>query len=83
MLLNLVIPQDISIALKIPEEEKEQLLLTELAISLYQRGYLSFGKARELSKLSKTEFHNVLGNRKISRHYNEETFKEDLEYGTK
>ena len=81
MHLNLVIPQDISIALKMPDEEKEQLLLTELAISLYQRGYLSFGKARELSKLSKIEFHGILGTRKIQRHYDEEAFNEDLNYG--
>ncbi|MFP4021015.1 MAG: UPF0175 family protein [Halanaerobium sp.] len=44
---------------------------------------LSFGKARELAGLSKWEFHNLLGERKIERHYSMEDLKEDIEYGEK
>ena len=81
MELTLRIPDDIYLALKIPEEEKEKVLLLELAVSLYQRGILSFGKSRELAKLSKWEFHKELGERKIPRHYTLENFQEDFEYG--
>jgi len=81
MELTLRIPKEINRALKIPGKEKESFLLKELAISLYQRDILSFGKARELANMSKWEFHNELGRRKIARHYTVEEFKEDLRYG--
>ncbi len=82
MELNLRIPRSVYLALKLPEREKEQTLLVESA-SLYQRGILSFGKARELAKLSKWDFHDELGRRKIERHYDLESFEEDLEYGSR
>ncbi len=62
-------------ALKIPEKEKEKTLLIELAVSLYQRGILSFGKARELAKMDKWEFHEELGKRNIARHYDLKDFE--------
>ena len=81
MELNLKIPDDICLALKFPEGQKEELLLIELAISLYERGYLSFGKARQLSKMTKWDFHDELGRRKIERHYDSFAVEEDVEYG--
>ncbi len=78
---QLIIPKPIYIALKLPEADKEHVLLTELAVALYQRNILSFGKARELARMSKWEFHEELGKRKIPRHYDLEAFHEDLEYG--
>jgi predicted HTH domain antitoxin len=81
MELNISIPENVYLALKIPDEEKDKVLLKELAITLYQRGYLSFGKARELAKMSKWEFHEEMGKRKIERHYDQENLKEDLAYG--
>ena len=57
MELTLCIPKEIDIALKIPKKEKELFLLKELAISLYQRGVLSFGKARELANMTRWEFY--------------------------
>jgi len=63
------------LALKIPEKEKEKTLLIELAVSLYQRGILSFGKARELAKMDKWEFHEELGKRNIARHYDLKDFE--------
>ncbi|MCB1193796.1 MAG: UPF0175 family protein [Leptospiraceae bacterium] len=80
MELNLKIPADILMAIRFPEKELETVLLLELAISLYQRRMLSFGKARELAKITKWEFHNELGTRKIDRHYDMESFQEDLIY---
>jgi len=83
MELDLKIPSNINNALKIPNQDKEKTLLIELATSLYYRGFLSFGKARELARLTKWEFHEELGKREISRHYNFENFLEDMEYGNK
>jgi len=74
------IPDDIFEALKIPEREREQELRTELAVSLYARGALSFGKARELADLSKDEFQRELGKREITRHYTETELEEDRQY---
>ncbi len=78
---QLIIPKTVYAALKLPEADKEHVLLTELAVSLYQRDILSFGKARELARMSKWEFHEELGKRKIARHYDLEAFREDFEYG--
>jgi len=76
------IPESVYRSIKLPEFEKEKRLLLELAISLYQNGILSFGKARELSKLSKWDFDRILSDRKIERHYDENAFKEDFKYGS-
>lgn len=76
--LTLTITQPVYLALRLPEEEREMCLLVELAVSLYQRNILSFGKARELAGMSKGAFHAELGKRKIERHYTREAFEEDL-----
>lgn len=49
-------------------------------MSLYREGYLSFGKARELADLSKAEFHRLLGDRTIQRHYMESDLALDVTY---
>lgn len=81
MELNLKIPQNIVVALKLPEKEIGKTLQIELALTLYQRNILSFGKAREFSGLTKWEFHELLGDHKIERHYDEENLLEDIQYG--
>jgi predicted HTH domain antitoxin len=80
MELTLRIPKEVDRALKIPAKQKENFLLRELAVSLYQQDVLSFGKARQLANMSKWEFHDELGKRKIARHYTIEDFEEDLRY---
>jgi predicted HTH domain antitoxin len=67
-------------ALRIPEGERSKAMKQELAVSLYARDILSFGKARELAEMSKREFHELLGEREIPRHYTEAELDEDLEY---
>lgn len=67
-------------ALRIPEGERSKAMKQELAVSLYARDVLSFGKARELAEMSKHEFQELLGEREITRHYTEEELAEDLEY---
>ncbi|MEI7650032.1 MAG: UPF0175 family protein [Methanomicrobiales archaeon] len=44
--------------------------LKELALALYKRGILSSGKACALAGLSRWEWIEFLGKRKVSRHYN-------------
>ena len=79
---NISIPEDVYSSIKIPDNsEKNEVILKELAFTFYQHGYLSFGKARELAKMSKWDFHEELGKRKIQRHYDKDNIKEDLKYG--
>jgi len=67
-------------ALQLPEGERSDALKEELAVSLYARDILSFGKARSLAGLSKREFHDLLGEREIPRHYGDTELAEDLDY---
>ena len=78
--VQIEIPQDVILALKIPQQRIQATLTEELAIDLYAQGYLSFGKARKLAALSKWEFAERLGARGIPRHYAEEDFEEDLRF---
>jgi len=76
--LTLEIPSDLADALRLPPDERLARIQRELAIRLYQKGLLSFGKARELSSLSKWDFHNLLGQEGIDRSYDEEELDADL-----
>ena len=67
-------------ALQLPEGERPDALKEELAVSLYARDILSFGKARSLAGVSKREFHELLGAREIPRHYSEAELAKDVEY---
>lgn len=75
----LEIPQEVAAALRVPSEEQEARLRRELALRLYQKGLLSFGKARELTGMSKWEFHLLLGEEGVTRRYDVEELKEDLQ----
>lgn len=72
------IAEDVYDALRLPEGEREGALKAMLAVSLYREGVLSFGKARKLCGLSKREFHRLLGEQEVTRHYTREEFDEDL-----
>jgi len=67
-------------ALQLPEGQRSDALKEELAVSLYARDILSFGKARSLAGLSKRGFHELIGEREIPRHYSETDLAEDIEY---
>jgi Uncharacterised protein family (UPF0175). len=47
-------------------------------MALYQREVVSLGNARKLAGISKWDFLEELGRRKISRHYTEKELEEDL-----
>ena len=67
-------------ALKLPPGEVQRELRRELALALYERGVLSAGKARELAEMTRWQFHELLGQRRIARHYTDEDLAEDLDY---
>ena len=72
------IPSDLAEALRVPPEEQAGRLRRELALRLYQKGLLSFGKARALAAMSKWEFHLLLGMEGINRRYDVEELKDDI-----
>jgi predicted HTH domain antitoxin len=74
------IDDDVYEALQLPEEERSPAMKRELAVSLYARDVLSFGKARALTEMSNVEFQKLLGEREIPRHYGERELEEDLDY---
>jgi predicted HTH domain antitoxin len=74
------IDEEVYEALQIPEGERPQAMKKELAVSLYARDVLSFGKARALAELSHQEFQALLGDREIPRHYTDTELAEDLDY---
>lgn len=78
--LLLEISKDIVDALRLPPEEVEGELRKELALALYQRGALSSGKASVLVGMTRWEFEELLGKRRVQRHYTEKDLEEDLHY---
>ncbi len=69
------IPQDVLHATRMTPDE----LRVELAITLFQRGKLSFGKAKEMADMDFGVFQQLLGSRGISPHYDISEYEEDLE----
>ena len=74
----LEIPADLTEAIQLPPDEKPARLQRELAVRLYQKGLLSFGKARELAGMNKWEFHLLLGEEGVVRRYDLEELEADL-----
>jgi len=68
------IPREILHVTRMTPEE----LRRELAVSLFQQGKLSFGKARELAGMTVWAFQQLLGSREIPVHYGVEDYEEDL-----
>lgn len=67
--LTLELPIGLQDALRIPDAEQEKRLKRELAIRLYEKELLSFGKSRELAGMSKWAFHELLAEENVPRHY--------------
>ncbi len=77
--VNIEIPKHILFDLKIPKNRWDTELKKELALQLYREGLLSFGNARRLAGMNKVDFHFLLGQRKIERHYDIDDYRKDLE----
>ena len=80
MSIQLEIPDTVAEALRLPATDRPAQLRRELAVALYARGILSFGKARELAVMDAYDFGRLLGERQIPRHYSEEELLEDATY---
>ena len=78
--ITIEIPEDIIRIMKLPRDKVKDYLMTDIAASLYKQGILSFGKARQLCKMSKWEFQKELGTRKIERHYEKKNLQEDIDF---
>jgi predicted HTH domain antitoxin len=74
----LEIPADVAAAIKLPREGLDRVLKIELAVHLYAKGILPFGPARRLANMSKTEFHFLLGRRRIERNYDVEDDEKEV-----
>ena len=80
MSVQLEIPDELLIAIKIPLPELKEELTKELAFILYARWALSMGKARQMAGLTKREFLHELASRGIERHYSTKELSEDIFY---
>lgn len=72
-------PEECIKAVKLPSEEVSTRLKRELALRLYDKGLLSFGKARQLSEMPRWDFQELLTKEGIIRHYDVEELEEDLQ----
>jgi predicted HTH domain antitoxin len=82
MTILLEIPDSVARAIRLPKKEQQRQLKTELALSLYAQGLLSFGKACELAEITKVEFGLLLGKRNIPRQYDEQDLQDDIAYAS-
>ncbi len=76
---SIEIPEEILLTLKIPRQRWEGEIKKELALQLYREGIVSFANARRLARMSKIDFHYLLGERKIPRQYDISDYEKDLE----
>jgi predicted HTH domain antitoxin len=72
--MNIVISEDILHATHMSEAE----FLQEVAISLYEKGKLSLGKASKLAQMGRIQFQLLLASRQIPVNYGVEDFEADL-----
>lgn len=79
--MTLDIPPAVLRAAKLPPQEVEDEFRKELALALYNRGVLPLGKARLVARMTRCEFEDLLGTRRIPRHYTEANLEEDIRYG--
>ncbi len=78
MSVTLEIPSDIASSVRIPPQEVEKRLLTELAVALYSQNLLPSGKACALAELSRWQWEDLLASRHIPRQYSQADLNEDL-----
>ncbi len=75
----LELPEEVLRHAKIPRQQWDNVLKRELALQLYREGILSFANARRLAEMEKLDFHMLLGERQIARHYDVDEYEQDLE----
>jgi predicted HTH domain antitoxin len=83
MTIVLEIPDSVVSAMRMPPKDQSRQLKTELALSLYAQGILSFGKACELAEATQLDFGILLGKRNIPRQYDEQDLQDDIAYASR
>jgi predicted HTH domain antitoxin len=76
--VTIELSEDLMDAVRLPPQEVPARLRRELALRLYEKGLLTFGKARELAGMTRWAFHELLGEEGIPRRYDVQEFEEDL-----
>jgi predicted HTH domain antitoxin len=71
--ISIEIPREIAEATRMTPQELQR----ELAIHLFERGVLSFGKAREMSDMTVWAFQQLLASREIPAHYDTAEYEAD------
>jgi len=66
------------VAAKIRQRDAADEFTKELAVHLFEKGILPFGKACKLTKMPKWKFMSLLASRKVPLHYTLEDFEDDL-----
>ncbi len=78
----LTIPLSLAQEMKLPPDTIREELMSELAVSLYQRWIITTAQACRLSGLDRFQFEELLGKRQIPIHYSEEDLDQDIRYAT-
>ena len=76
--MSLDIPEDVVQALRLPRKDTQGELRRLLAVTLYAKGILGVGKARELAGLSKLEFYTLLKKEGVALNYDEADLEADI-----
>lgn len=71
------LPEQIKSSIKIPKHRLDAELKKEFALQLYRERLVSFAHAHRIAGMSKVEFHFLLGERQIPRHYDEDEYEKD------
>ena len=79
MKITIEFPEEVVKILNVPKNELSSELKVQIALYFYEKGKLSFGKARQLSGLSVWEFMERLKDNQIPIRYDIEELKEDIE----
>jgi predicted HTH domain antitoxin len=64
--------------LRLPRKGTKEELQRLLAVTLYAKGILGIGKARELAGVSKLEFYALLKKEGVALNYSEEDLEKDI-----
>ena len=75
--IEIEVPKDVLLATRISERRASVEFEKELALYLFEKRNLSFGKACQLAKMSKWDFLEELGKRRVPLHYGFDEYKED------
>lgn len=68
--------------MKLPPDTIREELLSELAISLYQREIVTSAQACRLLGIERYQFEGLLWKRHIPVHYSDEDLDQDIRYAT-